>query len=160
MLSGRQIHSDEDAKRLFVSLIPAYDEVGRSTGDANKAFIELYHSVKTEYVFVVENGQGEIVASCGIYHAPGMMFYSSADWLKEKWLYIGKHDRSDTLGSGPFRILLSMIQKTCNETGLACIIRVFNQTRTKRKSHIARIAEDFCCFPAGSVIEISPKKAA
>jgi hypothetical protein len=154
-ITTRPVESDEDAKRVFTSLIDAYQEVARVEGDANKAFIEVYHSVKNEAVFIAEDETGAIVGSCCIYDVPGGFFYGAGGFFSEKWLHVSPAHRDGAV----LRALLVEVATLCDHMGQPAFLRIFNPKRRHSQSHIARVAEDLCYYPAGAVIQVSPRKA-
>lgn len=159
-LTSRPAITDEDAKRVFQALVACHREVGRDTGDPNKAFMEVYHSVKNEAVFIVENDAGEIVATCAIYEEPGGFFYGNLPYLNEKWFWVREDERpEDGLHAEALKMLLADVRDLCNRTGMPALIRIFNFKRAKARTPLARIAEDFCYYPAGAVVQVSPKRA-
>lgn len=152
-LTSRIAESDEDAKRVFISLVACHREVGRDTGDANKAFVQVYATMKEDAVFIVEDEAGEIVGSCGIYEEPAGFFYGNVPYLNERWFYV----RPDHRNGEALRLLLKEVRALCDSTGLMCMLRIFNFTRAKAKTDLARIGEDLAYYPAGAVIQVSPK---
>lgn len=152
-LTSRVATTDEDAKRLFVSLIACHAEVGRDTGDPDKAFQEVYLTMKEDAVFMVEDENGEIVGSCGIYEVPGGFFYGNMPYLHERWFYV----RPDHRQGAAFRLLLQEVKTLCDTTGLMCMLRIFNFKRAQAKTELTRIGEDLAYLPAGAVVQVSPK---
>ncbi len=157
-LRSRPIESDEDAQRVFQFLVALYFEVRRVEGDPNKAFVEVYHSVKNDAVFVVEDmdKDEQIVGSVCVFDSPGGFFYAKAGgFFDEKWLYVDPQYRD-----GPvLRLLMNEVKDLCDRVGQPAFLRIFNPKRVQSDSPVARVGEDLGYTPAGAVVRVQPRKA-
>lgn len=151
--TSRPIESDEDAKRLFVALIPMHREVGRGPINPDKAFVWVYSAVKDGAVFVVENAAGEIVGSVALLEAD--MGYSDVTYLRERWFYVAPAYRDGRV----LRLLLAEVKALVDDTGLMAMVKIFNERRFHKAdaSRLAKVARDLCYYPAGDILEVEPR---
>lgn len=157
-LQSRPALTDEDAKRVFQFLVACYYEVRRVEGDANKAFVEVYHSVKKDAVFMVEDmdRDGAIVGSVCVFDSPGGFFYAEhGGFFDEKWMFVDPAYRDGAV----LRLLLTEIKTLCDQVGQPAFLRVFNPKRIQSDSQLARVGEDLGYTPAGAVVRVQPRKA-
>lgn len=136
-----------------------YQEVGRCPLNITKALREIAHTVREHACFVVEHN-GLIVASAGIGPLHGGLFYSDAPWLADKWFYVLPSHRPASLHASAFGLLLHEVRGLCNQTGIPCFIRVFNDKRVRVRDAVDRTGRVFCCYPAGATVEINPVQTA
>ena len=154
-LISRPITDLADAEAIARLLERMHGEVGRGPANRWKAFNEICHTIREEAAFIIETEEGVPVATAGI--CGQELFYTDAPFLADKWFYVAPEHRKD---SQALRALLKEVQDLCNLTAMPCFIRIFNPRRVRVTTEIEEVAQDFCCWPAGAVIEVRPKEAA
>jgi len=152
-LTSRPALTDDDARRLFLALVPMHAEVGRAPMNPDKAFVWVYSAIKDGAVYVVETEAGAIVGSVGLLEAD--MGYSDTTYLRERWFYIAPGYRDGRA----LRLLLGEVKRLVDDTGLMAMVKVFNERRFGKAdaSQIAKVARDLCYYPAGDILEIEPR---
>jgi hypothetical protein len=151
--------TQDDEEAIAKLLLCMYEEVGRAPLNVEKALHEVADTVRNHACFVVEHN-GLIVGSAGISPLVGGLFYSDAPFLIDKWFYVQRQYRPSNLDANAFTLLLNEVRGLCNQTGIPCFLRIFNDKRVRARDDIDRIGRALCCYPAGATVEIQPAQTA
>jgi len=147
MIRWRMAESDEDAKAIGrLVILEMYREVGRAPLNPDKAFINIYDCVKRGNAAMIFNDE-ELVGSLGLVITD--FWYSDEPQLVEQWAYISPDYRDGEAG----RALFSAARLIAHRKGFPHVTMiVFNKKRSKAKSKLAVIGEQFDFRPAGSAV--------
>ncbi len=147
MIRWRMAESDEDAKVIGrLVLIDMYREVGRAPLNPDKAFMAIYDCAKAGRAAMIFDGE-ELIGSLGLVVTD--FWYSDQPELVEQWAYILPDYRDGEAG----RALFSAARLMAHRMGFPRVtLIVFNKKRSKAKSKLAVIGEQFDFRPAGSAV--------
>ena len=160
-LTIRPVDTDEDAKRVFLFLCDfMLPEVARATIDPNKAFIELYRVCNEEAAWIVENEDGEIVASAGLIKVSGGHWYGVSEWfLTERWLFVKKDYRKD---GRALELMLTEISDLAAYLGIPAYVLIFDPEKAEKQQLRGRrypqVAVKLSIVPAGRMIVVQPPR--
>jgi GNAT superfamily N-acetyltransferase len=163
-LTIRPVDTDEDCKRTFLFLCDhMLPEVARVTIEPNRAFESLYRVCNNEAAWIVENEDGEIIASAGVVEMTGGLWYGIAQaYLTEKWLFVRKDCRKN---GRALALLLREIKDLAEYLEVAAYLRIYEPEKdaaengTKR-GHYPQIGYDLAYTPAGRMIVVQPPRGA
>jgi GNAT superfamily N-acetyltransferase len=161
-LTIRPADSDEDCKRIFLFLCDhMLLEVARATIDPNKAFIDLYSVVNEHAAFIVENEDGEIVASAGIVEMTGGLWYGIPErYLTEKWFFVRKDYRNT---GRALSLMLKEVRDLADHLEAPAYLMIWNPekarspARTKRETFPV-VGYKLAYTPAGRMIVVQPPR--
>jgi len=143
--------TDDDARALApMLLIDMHREVGRGALNPNKAFMAIYSAIKGGLAAMIFDGE-ELIGSVGLVTID--FWYSDDPQLVEQWAYIKPEARANR---APLAAMFEAVQHIARSRGEAQVnMIVFNEKRTKARSPISHIGEQFSFVPAGAVIEVA-----
>ncbi len=162
VLTIRPSTTQDDCHAMFGFLVKyMLEEVGRAEFDADKTFNELCRIANEEVAWIVEDDDGEIVASCGLIEAIGGHWYGvNESFLTERWLFVRKDYRRD---SRALKLILEELQQLCNHVNLAAYVLIFDPSknahaRISDRAGYSTVAYKLAFEPAGRMISVHPKR--